>query len=284
MSKSSAPPRYAIVTGGARGLGREFCRALARDGHHVAIVDVDGAGATETLRMIEEHGGLAQVELCDVTDAAAWLSLRARLEPQWPQLDLLVNNAGMFGSGFVGTLDMAEAERLIRLNLLSVLYGCHAMVPWLIASAAGSASRARRPHVINVASSFAYLCPPGMAPYNLSKAGVVAFSETLYGELKPRGVGVTVVCPGPMPTRFLESASFGSPVFRQLTESFVRESTLDPAVVAAAALKASRRRQLYVVMGANHRWYWRLKRLMPVTLLDRVARRVRKDLKNLEKT
>jgi len=182
MSKSSAPPRYAIVTGGARGLGREFCRALARDGHHVAIVDVDGAGATETLRMIEEHGGLAQVELCDVTDAAAWLSLRARLEPQWPQLDLLVNNAGMFGSGFVGTLDMAEAERLIRLNLLSVLYGCHAMVPWLIASAAGSAIQARRPHVINVASSFAFLCPPGMAPYNLSKAGVVALSETLYGE------------------------------------------------------------------------------------------------------
>jgi hypothetical protein len=57
---------------------------------------------------------------------------------------------------------------------------------------------------------------------------------------------------------------------------------LEPAAVAAAALDASRRRQLYVVLGADQRWLWRLKRLMPVTLLDRVARRVRKDLKSQE--
>ena len=152
----------------------------------------------------------------------------------------------MYASGYVGSLDLAEAERLIRLNLTSVLYGCHTMVPWLAESA-----KSRPTAIINVASSFAFLCPPGMAPYNLSKAGVVALSETLHGELKPRGVGVTVVCPGPMPTRFIESASFDSDAFRQLTESYVRDSTLDPAAVAAAALEASERRQLYVVLGAD---------------------------------
>jgi short-subunit dehydrogenase len=151
-------------------------------------------------------------------------TLRNRLQADWPRLDLLVNNAGMYACGRVGSLDMVEAERLIRLNLFGVLYGCHAMVPWLINSSAS-----RPTHIINVTSSFAFYCPPGMAPYNLSKAGVAAFSETLHGELAPRGVGVTIVCPGPMPTRFVENASFDSPAFRRLTESYVRRSTLDPA-------------------------------------------------------
>jgi short-subunit dehydrogenase len=139
-----------------------------------------------------------------------------------------------------------------------------------------------RPHLINVASSFAFLAPPGMAAYNLSKAAVVALSETLYGELRPRRVGVTVVCPGPMPTRFVERASFDSPAFRQLTEQYVRQSTLDPARVAAAALRAAQRRQLYVVVGADQRWYWRLKRLLPTTFLKELARRVERDLTVVE--
>ncbi len=275
MNSATAPPRYAIVTGGASGLGREFCLRLAREGWQLAIVDVDRDGAEETSRLVSQAGGVARFEHCDVTSIDAWSALRNRLQTDWPRLDLIINNAGMYASGFVGSLDIAEAERLIRLNLMSVLYGCHTFVPWLIENA-----KAEQSAIINVASSFAFICPPGMAPYNLSKAAVVALSETLHGELKPRGVGVTVVCPGPMPTRFIENASFGSPAFRQLTESYVRQSALDPAAVAAAALKASERRQLYVVMGADQRWYWRFKRLMPVTLLSRVARRVRKDLAN----
>jgi short-subunit dehydrogenase len=147
------------------------------------------------------------------------------------------------------------------------------LAPWL-----ADCAKAQRTRIINVASSFAFLCPPGMAAYNLSKAAVVALSETLSGELKPRGVGVTVVCPGPMPTRFVESASFESEAFRRMTESYVQDSTLDPAEVAAASLQASERGQLYVVMGHDQRWYWRAKRWLPRTLLSRVARRVRKDL------
>jgi NAD(P)-dependent dehydrogenase (short-subunit alcohol dehydrogenase family) len=273
MSNSSASPRHAIVTGGASGLGREFCLRLARDGWHIAIVDVDRTGAEGTSRMVTQAGGVGRVEQRDVTRIDNWLALRDELQADWPRLDLLVNNAGKYAAGNVGSFDLAEAERLIQLNLMGVLYGCHSLVPWLVES-----TRSCQSAIINVASSFAILCPPGMAPYNLSKAGVVALSETLHGELKSRGVGVTVVCPGTMPTRFVESASFDSDAFRELTESYVRDSTLAPAAVAAAALDAMRRRKLYVVMGADQRWYWRIKRLAPMTLLNRVARRVRKDL------
>lgn len=275
MTSSSTPRRYAIVTGAARGLGREFCLQLARGHAHVALVDVDGDGAVESLRLVEQAGGTGQVEIADITAIDAWNALRGKLQAHWPRLDLLINNAGMYASGNVGTLDLAEAERLLQLNLNSVLYGCHAFIPWL------KENPGRVGSIINVASSFAFLCPPGMAAYNLSKAAVVALSETLYGELKPHGIGVTVVCPGPMPTRFIENASFGSDEFRRLTESYVRQSRLDPAMVAAAALDAAERRRLYVVLGADQGWYWRLKRFMPTTLLNRVARRVRKDLQGI---
>jgi len=285
MSSPAASPRYAIVTGGASGLGREFCLRLARDRWHIAVVDVDRTGAEETSQMVADAGGVGRIENCDVARLDDWLDVRDRLQTDWPRLNLLVNNAGRYASGNVGSLDLVEAERLIQLNLMGVLYGCHTLVPWLIESAAQSTADGRQPTapcIINVASSFAFLCPPGMAPYNLSKAGVVALSETLHGELKPRGVGVTVVCPGPMPTRFVESASFDSDAFRDLTQSYVRDSTLAPAAVAAATLEAVRRRQLYVVMGADQRWYWRVKRLLPTTLLSRVARRVRKDIATIE--
>lgn len=275
---SASATKYAVVTGAARGLGREFCLRLARDHWHIALVDIDSIGAVDTLQLVESVGGTGQVELADVTSLDDWLAVLQRLQTKWPRLDLLVNNAGMYASGFVGVLDIAEAERLIRLNLHSVLYGCHTFVPWLVDGA-----KSHQPAIINVASAFAFICPPGMAPYNLSKAAVVALSETLAGELKPQGVGVTVVCPGPMPTRFVENASFDSDQFRQLTESYVRESRLDAAAVAAAALAASKRRELYVVMGTDQRWYWRLKRLMPRTLLSRVASRLRKDLQRQAK-
>ena len=162
------------------------------------VVDVNLAGAEETVRLVEQAGGTGRVEPCDVTSVDAWQDLRERLQAEWPRLDLLVNNAGMYATGRFGQLNLGEADRVLRLNLLSVIYGCDTMIPWLAVSAAKTSAS----HIINVASIFAFYCPPEMAMYNLTKAGVVALSESLYGELKPRGVGVTVVCPGPMPTNF----------------------------------------------------------------------------------
>jgi len=291
--------QFAIVTGGAGGLGREFCVQLARAGWQVAIVDINRAESEETLRAVEQAGGTGRVELCDVTDVEAWRDLGARLQTDWPRLDLLINNAGMFSSGRIGNLDLAEMEQVVRLNLLSVIYGCDTMTPWLADSARARGEAGRdgplrpgffwrpqivpRPTIINVASIFAYYCPPQMAIYNLTKAGVIALSETLYTELRDQGIGVTVVCPGPMQTQFAARATIHSQAMRQLTELYVRRSRLTPERVAAAALRSTRRRRkLYVVMGIRERWLWRIKRFMPRLLLSRVARRVRRDLASLE--
>jgi NAD(P)-dependent dehydrogenase (short-subunit alcohol dehydrogenase family) len=287
---------YAIVTGGGSGLGREICKVLAADGYRVAIVGIHRDGLEQTKRIIERADAppndshvaklanedrrevpTAQVEICDVTDVEAWQALRGRLQSEWPRLDILVNNAGMFSSGFVGQQDLVEIDRVLRLNLYGAIYGCETMVPWLIECA--KVEKLASSHVVNVSSIYAYLCPPGMSAYNISKAGLVGLSETLRGEMAPHGIGVTVVCPGPMPTRFIESGHFASDAFRRLTQKVVRDSTLRPDSVAKAIRNAILDNELYCMMGAEERWFWRAKRWLPTTLLRRVARRVRQDLK-----
>jgi NAD(P)-dependent dehydrogenase (short-subunit alcohol dehydrogenase family) len=272
--------RHAIVTGGASGLGREFCLALAGPDWHIAIVDIDRAAAAETLDLVEQAGGTAQCETCDVTSLEAWHELRERLQAGWPRLDLLINNAGMFSTGYVGKLDHDQVRRVVQLNLMSVIYGCDTMIPWL---AEFPTTTSPLPYIINVASIFAYYCPPGMSLYNLTKAAVIALSETLYTELRDQGIGVVVVCPGPMPTRFPENAYFDNPALERVTAEYVRRSRLSPARVAAAALRATRRRRkLYCVMGFRERWHWRLKRFVPRLFLNRVGRKLRRDLKRQE--
>lgn len=271
--------RRAIVTGGGSGLGRELCRVFASAGYHVAIVGLHAENLAETLRIVEGEGGSGRVEVCDVTDAAAWRALRDRLRADWPRLDVLINNAGMFSSGFVGRLDLSEVERVLRLNQFGAIYGCDAMVPWLVESAKMPIAGAR-PHIVNVSSIYGYLSPPGMSAYNMSKSAIVTLSETLRGELAPHGVGVTVVCPGPMPTRFVDAAYFESDAYRRLTDEYVRNSQLRPVDVAKATLGAVERNELYCVVGQRERWYWRLKRWLPRTVLRQVARRVRHDLKS----
>jgi NAD(P)-dependent dehydrogenase (short-subunit alcohol dehydrogenase family) len=276
MTPTHAEARFALVTGAASGLGREYCQQLGRAGYHLAVSDIDRAGAEETLRLVEQAGGAGRVEICDVCSIEAWHSLRDRLQTDWPRLDLLVNNAGMYASSHIGALDLGEFERVMRLNLWGVIYGCDTMVPWLVATAERYRTHC---HLINMASIYGLYSPPGMSAYNVSKAGVVSLSETLYGELRRKNVGVTAICPGPIPTRFVDNASFDRPDLRRLVEAKVHHSRLTPESVVAAALRAMRRRQLYVPLGIGERCYWWLKRLLPQTFQTGVAWELNRQLK-----
>jgi NAD(P)-dependent dehydrogenase (short-subunit alcohol dehydrogenase family) len=279
MTEVNAQNRFALVTGAASGLGREYCIQLARDAYHVAVSDINQAGAEETLRLVEQAGGSGRVEICDVCNVDAWRALRGRLQAEWPRLDMLVNNAGMCASTHIGALDLGEFERVIRLNLWGVIYGCDTMIPWLIATAEKYRTHS---HIINMASIYGLYSPPGMSAYNVSKAGVVSLSETLFGELRGKDVGVTAICPGPIPTSFVDNASFDDPELQQLVEKKIHESRLTPALVVAAALRGMRRRPLYVPLGFVEGCYWYLKRLLPQTFQAGVAWELNRQLKSLK--
>jgi NAD(P)-dependent dehydrogenase (short-subunit alcohol dehydrogenase family) len=264
--------RTAIVTGAASGLGRALAVRLARDGWTIALADINAAGCEETKRLIEAAGGEGAFEPLDITQLDQWQALRDRLQQRWEHLDLLINNAGIGGSGEVGRFTLDAWRRLLDVNIWGGIQGCHTMVDWLKANPRGS-------HLINTASFAAMACAPSMAAYNVAKAGMLALSETLYAELRPHGMGVTVICPLFFRTNLLSNWPCTTDAERRATEFYTENAGFNAEDVADAAVRAMQRGRLYVVLGRKARWYWRMKRLMPQAFLNMIARRYAKWVK-----
>ncbi len=257
--------RNAIITGAASGLGRALAVRLAGDGWRIAVADIDEAGSLETLKLVEAAGGAGHVELLDVARLEHWQSLTARLRKDWSQIDLLVNNAGMGCTGEVGVFPLKEWKLILDVNLYGPIYGCHTMVDWIKANSNGA-------HIINVASFAAIAPSPSMAAYNVAKAGVVALSETLYAELKPHGVGVTVVCPMFFPTQITAAMHTYDELRTEIIGTRTEQSKYTADDVANAALCAMRRKELYAIPGRQARWYWWLRRIAPAGFIDGIVR------------
>jgi NAD(P)-dependent dehydrogenase (short-subunit alcohol dehydrogenase family) len=246
-------PGFAVVTGAASGLGRELAAALLRDGWQVAGVDLPAA--------LEAGGAGPQAAAVrpfplDVRDAAGWRALHGTLRSEWPRLDLLVNAAGVGATAEVGGLPEEQWRRVLDTNLLGTALGCETFLPWL-------REHPRRSHLVNVASIAAFLSLPSMAAYSASKAGVVALSEAIVAECPRRRPGVTVVCPGFFRSGLLDTWHFTSSVHEREAQRRMAASGWDSARVAGRVLRAVRAGHRYVVVGAEARWLWRLKRLAP---------------------
>ncbi|MEX0937842.1 MAG: SDR family NAD(P)-dependent oxidoreductase [Pirellulales bacterium] len=262
-------PRSAIVTGSANGLGRAIAVRLARDGWRLALADVDDEANGETLALVESQGGAGQVEHLDVTDPVAWQRLVDRLRRDWPTLDLLVNNAGVATSGRIGEHTLDNWRWIIDINLFGAIYGCHHTVNWMKENTRGG-------NIVNIASIAAVMCAPDMAAYNTTKAGLVALSETLYSELQPANIGVTVVCPGFVQTNILDRARYRSHAQLEFAAQSMRFSRLSADQLADRLMRAIERNELYLFLPFSARWNWWSKRLAPRWYLNAIGRSFRK--------
>jgi len=257
----------AVVTGAGSGLGRAFCEELGARGARVVASDVDPAAAEETAARVRKAGGDATAIRCDVADPAQVDALADAARAWCGDVDLIVNNAGVAVAGRFEKIALEDWTWIVGVNLWGVVHGCRAFVP---------AMRSRkRGHVINVASAAGLLATPKMAPYNVTKAGVVALSETLHAELAPDGVHVSVLCP----TFFQTNIARGSrgvvdEKMRGLMEKLMARSRIQAPEVARAALAGVAKNQLYVVPMSDGRAMWRLKRLAPERFYQLVGGRV----------
>lgn len=246
----------AVVTGAGSGLGRALAKALAVRGAVVVVSDVREDTARATAAEVAAAGGTCHVVVCDVTRAEDVERLAAAAERLVGPIDLLVNNAGIGAAGEIGTIDLGAWRRAVDVNLWGVVHGCHYFVPGMRAR--------RRGHVLNVASAAAFGSAPSMGAYNVTKAAVVALSETLAAEAARDGVGVTALCPGFFKTNIMtDSVGVIPDAQRRFVEAEMARSKHDADAIARLALEAVERGALYAVPHAEIRWLWRAKRLAP---------------------
>ena len=191
--------RVAVVTGAASGIGRAVAVALAAEGVRVVAADVEEPPLEETVALITQAGGEAIAVRCDVASWDSVEALRARCEDEFGPADIVMNNAGVAGGGSISTVDLADWEWTLGVNLWGVIHGVKAFLPGMLERGSG--------HVVNTASIAGHLTSPGMGAYNTSKHAVSGFSETLQQEMLEgdTGVGVTCLCPGFVATNIITS-------------------------------------------------------------------------------
>jgi short-subunit dehydrogenase len=187
----------ALVTGASAGLGVEFARQLSKRGHRLVLA----ARRKERLEEMAAELGNARAAAIDLSKPEAVTELIADIEGAGEDVDLLINNAGFGLIGRFAELDAKREREMIDLNVGALTGLCRAVAPRMIARKSGG--------ILNVASTAAFQPGPKMAVYFATKAFVLSLSEALHEELKPHGIKVSCLCPGPTRTEFGEVAGFG---------------------------------------------------------------------------
>lgn len=245
-----------VVTGAGSGFGRAVALALADRGGRIVVSDVDEATMKETADMVRSRGGQSVALRGDVRDAAQVEALVQRAKTEFGALDVMVNNAGVAVVGPVGEVSLDDWRFEVDVNLLGVVYGCHFAVPIMRAQGRG--------YILNVASAAGLLAPPEMGPYNVTKAAVVALSETLAGELEGSGVKATALCPTFFRTN-IHKAQRSAEKLKQKSAHLVEKAKWSADEIAAIALRGLERGELYVIPQLDGKVAWGAKRVLGAT-------------------
>ena len=210
--------RVAVVTGGARGIGRAIAMRFANDGAHVAVLDL--SGQDDVVAEIQASGGVAKGWVCDVTDKERVESVISEVAAEFGGIDVLVNNAGLLsGRRPFLEVDKAEMLRFFETNVVGYLHLAQSCFPYLKESV-------HKGRIINIASRTFFTGSPGQLAYVASKGGVYGLTRVLAKELGEYGITVNAVMPSQVATPGTEAHSgaemFESTMKLQTIKEFVR--------------------------------------------------------------
>lgn len=251
---SQHPQRRAFVTGAASGLGKALCIELAKDGWTLGIADINADGLAQAAAEFEKLGAKTLRFQLDVADREQYRLVAQDFLKAAGGIDLLFNNAGVGDGGMFEEYTLDNWEWMVRVNQMSVVYGCHYFIP--------AFKNQRSGYILNTASLAAISCAPTMGAYNMTKAAVVAISETLYGELFDYNVKVSCIQPSNFKTNIAESVRGGERV-KKTTQFFIDRSGIEARDVAVEILQRAGKGEFYIILPevARKAWFW--KRLAP---------------------
>lgn len=190
-----------LVTGGARGIGRATALEFARHGADLIIADIDDLKSKETVQELGALGAEAASYHLDVSDAAAWDEFVRRVRADHGVPDVIVNNAGIGMAGPVLSTSLDDWQRVIGVNLWSVIHGSRLFGQLLVARGQGG-------RIINVASAAAFAPSRTLPAYSTSKAAVLMLTECLRAELANDDIGVVAICPGFVDTDITRTTTY----------------------------------------------------------------------------
>jgi len=242
----------ALITGASAGLGVEFARQLSVKGHRLVLA----ARRRDRLdALVAELGNARAVEI-DLAQPGATGALMRNLEKGGEQVDILVNNAGFGLRGPFVELDAARQREMIDLNCSALTELCRAVAPAMVERRSGA--------ILNVASTAAFQPGPWMAVYFATKAYVLSLTEALHEELKPHGVKVSALCPGPTRTEFGAVAGINS------LGQFDRLS-MEAGPAVRAGLEGLEKNRAVVIPGATNRLGALSTRFAPRSFVRKIA-------------
>jgi short-subunit dehydrogenase len=203
--------QVAVVTGASSGIGWELAKELARAGCKVGLVARRQDKLEALADEIRKAGGTAALAAADVGERGPTVSAIHALATQLGPVDLLVANAGVGMPTLLEPLNVEDVERMVKVNLLGVIYAIEAVLPEML--------RRGRGHLAAVSSLAAYKGLPGESGYCCSKAGVNAYMEGLRIQLRDRGITVTTICPGFVRTPMTAPNDFRMPWLLEADEA-----------------------------------------------------------------
>lgn len=245
--------KTAFVTGGAGGIGLAIGRAFLESGMKVMLADIDAQALAATVESLRQWGTDVRGTSCDVADALSVERAAAASIDAFGAVHVVCNNAGVAGGSGIDDISLDTWRWVMDVNMMGVLHGIRSFLPHIAGHGQGG-------HFVNVASMAGFEAGLGLSPYATSKYAVVAMSEGLALQVRPLGIGVTVVCPGFVRTRIAESARnrperYGAArvpdaasAAGRLAASHARlqDAGVDPAEIAAQTLEGMRNDALYV--------------------------------------
>ena len=250
--------KTAIITGASSGLGREFVRQIADVFPEIECYWLIARRADRLAEIAEE---MPDKEICciplDLCDPMSFMAYREKLMTEAPEVALLVNNAGCGYLGNVGEMDTASQTRMVDLNIRALTAVTNMTVGYMTEGS----------RILNV-SSIASFCPnPRMTVYSSTKAYVSSFNRGLSEELKPKGISVTAVCPGPMATEFLDIGNITGN-----SKTFQTLPYCDQVRVVTGTLKAAKAGRTIYTPKLFYKAYRVLAKVTPVKLMVKFAK------------
>ncbi|HOD15419.1 MAG TPA: SDR family oxidoreductase [Spirochaetota bacterium] len=262
-----------FVTGGASGIGRALCLALAGRGASVTVADVNGDAAAGVAEEIAATGGHARACTLDVSDEGAVYGAVEAAVAEGGRLDYYFNNAGIGISADALDLDIGQWRKVFDVNLFGVLYGTMAAYAAMAKQGAG--------HIVNVASMAGFAPFSMNTPYTAAKYGVVGLTDALRHEAAARGVRMTLVCPGIVRTSFYDVMEVVGTDRSSYTGRLPRR-LIGPDRAAAIILRGVAKNRRLILFPFHARALWWVKKFAPL-LLDFMNRYVVREFRALPK-